>query len=254
MLGSSSTSELVTFLHEGWWKSLLLVASNFASIPGIIYTFRIRAYFIATHYVITVIASLFFHTCLSSGFCFGQSLDVLRLVDYIFATNLTAMIFVWFADVQHPKDVITNQIVFALVLVTVVLSPFSLRAIVLTLMYGFLLLYLKYVFMDNGSPKLRDRIHLPALVPGLLLVGIASAAFMVDKGSAYWAKHTVWHAASMLGSYFVLLGSSRDARNWYGMNAVLKNTFWALKILFVPPVFYGDAQTLNGTRKQKQRQ
>lgn len=234
-------SELVDFSNEEWWKGLFLVASNFAAIPGILYAVRIRANFIATHYLITVLASLVFHTCLASEFCLGQSLNTLRLIDYIFATHLMATVFVWFADVQSPRDVVTDQLVLAFVVVVVILAPFSLRAIVLTLMCGFALLYYKYVIVDEGSPRLWDRIHLPALVPGLLFIGLAGTMFMVDKGRSYWAKHTVWHASSMFGSYLVLLGSSKDAKRWYDMTTALKTAWWGLRVALVPPLLWPTA-------------
>lgn len=215
-LTPESASSLVRVSVDDWWKGLLLVLSNLLSIPGIFYTYRIGALFVSTQFAVTIVASVMFHTCLATGFCFSTTLDALRLVDYIFATHSVSMLFSWFAGFEKPYDVIADQVMLALTIAIVVTNPFSLRAIVLTTVAGFFLLFYKYVFVDRGAPPIMRRLYWPSLALGFAMLTMASTAFLLDGSGVYWGKHTIWHSSSMLGAYFIMLGSSRDAKRWYG--------------------------------------
>ena len=94
-------------LHElnTWYYALILIGSNLFGAPLIIYCHRHAFFLLAAATFFAVVVSLLYHTCQTTGVCFGFSLSVLTLADHITAPSFMMMLILFIINTKSSKQI-----------------------------------------------------------------------------------------------------------------------------------------------------
>lgn len=94
-------------LHElnTWYYALILIGSNLFGGPLIIYCHRHAFFLLAAATFFAVVVSLLYHTCQTTGVCFGFSLSVLTLADHITAPSFMMMLILFIINTKSSKQI-----------------------------------------------------------------------------------------------------------------------------------------------------
>lgn len=103
---------------------------------------------------------------------------------------------------------VTYVYIFVVVLATLS-HNFSIQSFLIALAFGLAAVFFKLVVLEEGDPRdLRERLSLPDLVVGVLLIAVGIVFFVLDSYVLYWLMHSLWHFFGGLGAGFYLAGLS----------------------------------------------
>lgn len=113
-----------------------------------------------------------------------------------------------------------------IVIIAAIAHPFSFQAFIIAISFGFAAIFHKIVIIDEGIPiGFYGRISLPDLLVGVFLIAISLIFYMIDIWYYYGITHSLWHIFSFMGSYFFVIGLSKNAPRWYSpIDYVYKKT------------------------------
>ena len=107
----------------------------------------------------------------------------------------------WTASVMY--------IYFFVVVLATLSHNFSIQSFIITLAFGLAAVVFKIIVLDEGDPSdLRERISLPDLIVGVVLLAIGIVFFVLDSYVMYWLMHSFWHVFGGIGAGFYLAGLS----------------------------------------------
>ena len=88
-----------------WYFALILIGSNFFGIPLFLYGHKHSYYFLAGATFIAVFFSVLYHTCQTTGVCFGLNLFILTLADHISAPTFMMMLILFVINSRSVKQI-----------------------------------------------------------------------------------------------------------------------------------------------------
>ena len=239
-----------------WPIATVLILSNFFGWPAIILCVKKRRWVEASAIAIAVLWSLFYHICQSTTYCFTLNLTIWTMSDHISAPAMMAMLIILIVNpriityvnplltsiefnvelntpIKHKKRTESDQFYDAWISVTtycyiflVILAtfahPFSMQNFVIVISFGLSIVFIKLVIIDECRPEnLEERISLPDLIVGTILIGISLIFFVLDSWLLYWIFHSLWHAFSFSGVYFFIVGMTNDTKPAYSPTTIV---------------------------------
>jgi predicted membrane channel-forming protein YqfA (hemolysin III family) len=89
--------------------------------------------------------------------------------------------------------------------------PFSMQSFLIVIAFGMAVILMKIVVIDEGCPEpVLERLSIPDLVTGLVLVAVGLLFFVLDSWMLYQYFHSLWHFFSALGIYFYAAGITKN--------------------------------------------
>lgn len=205
---------------------MLLIGSNLFLILPIKISFDFGNYAVAWPMIIAMIFSSIYHTCDSTGFCFGVEQGLVwKRMDYIFAFYQMVQVFIFLVDFniysKNAKTRLTQQnwltgaqfILFTVVILVVLIDPFGSSAAYIIICTSAALIYVKFIFIDRGRIRFEKRFKKRFIVVGVGFLVVGVAFFKID-GPFYWLFHTIWHISVFFGIYYLVLGGSKHLPFW----------------------------------------
>lgn len=158
---------------------------------------RRREYYAASISSGSLIASPMYHLCKAAWFCFGLTLEKLRLFDHIFSTHPMAampLIVAFGESGGGPHVVLYRFLLIVMTTLAVLAFPFQTKAVVVIVAVDLLLIAVEYMWVRHGRIPTYRRFalrYLIALVPtvALALFFYAEPAFMPRE-----IAHGCWHS------------------------------------------------------------
>lgn len=212
--------------HAEWYDALFMVGTNLVALMPIILAFRLGLWYIGVQITLSMVFSTIYHACDATGFClFGYPLIVWRTMDYIYAFMQIVIVFIFLVDFESSESsptafmyqrwaVITQQLFGAVVILVILVDPFSQAAAYVIVAMGGSIIYIKFVFLDRGRTPFKDRFEVKFLVVGFALFGLGVGLFGINGTPVYWLFHSTWHVCAYLGQYFLILGGSKHYKGW----------------------------------------
>lgn len=103
-----------------------------------------------------------------------------------------------------------------IVILAALAHNFSLQAFIIAFVYGLAAVFFKHVIIDEGaSLGMYERVSIPDLVVGIVLLGLSLVFYMLDIYVAYAITHSLWHCLSFIGSYLMVIGLTKNCDYWY---------------------------------------
>lgn len=116
---------------------------------------------------------------------------------------------------------ITYVYIFVIILATMT-HNFSMQAFIIAIAFGLVAVFFKLVILEEGNPRdLPERLSLPDLVVGIVLIGLSLVFFILDSYFIYWLMHSLWHALSGIGAAFYIAGLSAHTPDFISPCAVI---------------------------------
>jgi hypothetical protein len=215
-------------------------------IPAIRYSYRINAFFVMSEISVTMIISMIYHLCRSTGFCFGVSVVTWQTLDHMFANGAIMIAFVILLDMdkapiyKYDPDVFNYEkkimiknikywayygmwsvtlrcIMLFLVFIAVVITPINNRIVYFIIVVGLAALFIKFVIVKQGLITF-ERFYVIALIIGVILAAVGITCFMFDNTSnLYWLFHSLWHTFGFLSLFFLIVGMTHNHQMGIGI-------------------------------------
>lgn len=132
---------------------------------------------------------------------------------------------------------ITTYCYIFLVILATFAHPFSMQNFVIVISFGLSVVFLKFIIIDECRPEnLDERISLPDLILGIILICISLIFFVLDSWVLYWIFHSLWHMFSFLGVYFFIIGMTADTKPVFSPTMYLYSEIRKLIVRPVSPV------------------
>ena len=102
------------------------------------------------------------------------------------------------------------------IVMSTICHPYSMQNFIIVLSFSMCIILVKLVAIDNGDPtNLMNRISVPDLIVGTILLFISIIYFVLDSFVLYWLFHSLWHCFSNVGVYFLAAGITKGVPGWY---------------------------------------
>lgn len=122
---------------------------------------------------------------------------------------------------------VTTYCYLFLVILATFAHPFSMQNFIIVISFGLAVVFLKLLIIDECRPEnLDERISLPDLIIGVILIGISLVFFVLDSWVLYWIFHSLWHIFSFVGVYFFIIGMTNDVETDYSPSMRLYYWLW----------------------------
>jgi uncharacterized membrane protein HdeD (DUF308 family) len=193
---------------------------------------------------LTLIFSSIYHTCDSTGYCFGlPSVNIWKEMDYIYAFTQIVLVFIFVVDFNvYSKNIskrleqrrwqdITQWSLHAIIILIILINPGEQKGALFIILICASLIFFKFVFLDQGKIRFIKRFKTRFILTGMCFFIIGIILFQIDN-RYYWLLHTLWHICAFMGQYYLLLGGSKHLEFWkdYIQNSI---SYW---IFMVNPI------------------
>lgn len=228
--GKEANDEKMSTLGMVW--SLL---SHASILFPLIICYKLKDSYAVVKLCLTLIISLFYHTCRDVGWCLlGASLELWRRADHVYAdTTVLLILFFILIDITLQKSnsmsgrnvhflIVTEMTITALATIVIFLSigPDFNSALVIASACAILFISrLQWIEWNNA----KNRIEARFLYTGLALAAVALAVFIaVPESSEYYqVAHGFWHWTVFPAIGFLKLGTTAHLRakgtGWLGL-------------------------------------
>lgn len=117
---------------------------------------------------------------------------------------------------SNAWDVYSLFTLLFVVILSTLAHPFSMQAFIIVICFGLAIVFYKIVIIEEGVPvNMYQRVYLPDLVLGVVMLFISLVFYVLDSYVAYPYFHSLWHILSFLGGYYMTIGLSRNVEGWY---------------------------------------
>jgi hypothetical protein len=236
-------------------KAILLICSNLFMIPAIIFGYKIRSFYVATSILITMVVSILYHTCDSTGACLGNaSVDTWRTVDHAFANNAIAMTFIILLEFDKPLikmlkfihlpdeeilQFVTTEyniekiryisrlklwgdfikvMYTSAIIIYVNIRPTDETVTPFVILIGNMAIFVKLIMLSDKERAIFTSFYWNSLIIGVIMGVIAIFFYSINNlNGLYWVWHTLWHSLGFLSLYFLQMGMTKDMENWHGL-------------------------------------
>lgn len=216
----------------------VLMATHGFLIPGIWYTATRWIVLAFSHFILTAIASTYYHGCRAYGICLGPpdtSYTMAVKTDYFFAlgnipiiafaiiTNLNLLTLATnktstrlsqgFALKELFSIISLFQVCQAVILITVLVTDVqtSLIPAIVTVLVTTLTIWLHMSFTTGGRLGFYSKFNFRLLLVALVFTFV-SLYFFYDESEYYSWYHSFWHIFSFLGTTFIVIAASTPRR------------------------------------------
>ncbi len=120
---------------------------------------------------------------------------------------------------------ITISYAYIFIVISSVLSyPFHIQSFIIVIAFGLVFIFFKFILIDETDIKyMRKRIHTSSLVFGIILSFTSILFFLGDsQGDKYFIFHSLWHAFTYTGPFFIIMGLTKDLDNWYSLKGMFR--------------------------------